>query len=82
MLTGGTGGVANFSGMITGIGGITVNGTGTVNLSGANTYLGGTTCYRWSLIASVSGGLCPPASRVDASTTATSIICRQRSIGG
>ena len=32
ILTGGSGGVANFSGMISGVGGITVSGSGTVNL--------------------------------------------------
>jgi fibronectin-binding autotransporter adhesin len=51
VLTGGTGGVANFSGMISGVGGVTVNGTGTVNLSVANNYGGGTTVKAGLLVA-------------------------------
>jgi autotransporter-associated beta strand protein len=42
ILTGGTGGTANFTGNITGTGAVNVGGAGTVNLSGANTYSGGT----------------------------------------
>ncbi|HEX4054277.1 MAG TPA: autotransporter-associated beta strand repeat-containing protein [Tepidisphaeraceae bacterium] len=57
VLTGGAGGVANFSGNITGVGGINVNGTGTVDLSGSNTYAGGTTVSGGTLIAAVSGAL-------------------------
>jgi fibronectin-binding autotransporter adhesin len=40
VLTSGTGGVANFGGNITGAGGITIAGTGVVNLSGINSYQG------------------------------------------
>jgi fibronectin-binding autotransporter adhesin len=40
VLTSGAGGVSNFSGNITGVGGITIAGTGVVNLSGTNSYQG------------------------------------------
>ena len=49
-LTSAPGGVANFNGMITGVGGITVSGSGTVNLGGANGYLGSTHVTGGSLI--------------------------------
>ena len=42
VLTGGTGGTANFSGIISGAGGVIASGAGTVTLSGVNTYGGGT----------------------------------------
>jgi hypothetical protein len=58
VLTGGTGGVANFSGNITGIGGITAGGIGTVDLSGANGYAGTTSVSSGStLISAVTGAL-------------------------
>jgi fibronectin-binding autotransporter adhesin len=57
VLTGGAGGVANFSGAITGAGAVTASGTGTVNLSIYNSYSGGTTVSGGTLIAAVSGAL-------------------------
>jgi autotransporter-associated beta strand protein len=50
VLTSGTGGTANFSGNITGVGGVSVGGTGTVDISGANTYGGGTTVNTGTLV--------------------------------
>src|ERR1019366_8212570 len=49
VLTGGAGGIANFSGTITGAGGVTVNGTGTVNFSAAETYNGATAINQGTL---------------------------------
>jgi autotransporter-associated beta strand protein len=56
VLTGGSGGVANFSGNVAGTGAVIVNGTGTVNLSGANTYSVGTTLTAGTLVASNTTG--------------------------
>lgn len=49
VLTSGSGGAANFSGNITGVGGITIAGTGVVTLSGTNSYQGVTNVTSGSL---------------------------------
>ena len=69
-LTGGTGGLANFSGMITGNGGITASGSGTVDLSGVNGYLGSTHVTGGSLILASSGTIASTTITVDAATNA------------
>ncbi len=71
VLTGGTGGVANFTGMLTGIGGITASGSGTVNLSGANGYLGSTHVTGGSLVLASSGTIASTTITVDAATNAS-----------
>lgn len=43
LTAGGTNASTTFSGIISGLGGLNINGTGTLTLSGANTYQGGTT---------------------------------------
>ena len=56
--------------MITGVGGITVSGSGTVNLSGANAYLGNTHVTGGSLILTSSGTIASTTITVDAATNA------------
>ncbi len=63
-LTGGTGGVANFSGNITGVGGVTASGTGIVNLSGANGYGGATGVSSGATLVSTVTGALPTGTHV------------------
>jgi len=58
-LTSAAGGVANFNGMINGIGGITVSGAGTVNLSGADSYRGTTNVLSGSALVIAAAGALP-----------------------
>ncbi len=69
-LTSVAGGVANFTGMISGNGGITASGSGTVNLSGTNGYLGSTHVTGGSLILASSGTIASTTITVDAATSA------------
>jgi autotransporter-associated beta strand protein len=51
------GGVTNFTGIISGVGGITTNGPGSIHLSGANTYQGSTTINAGTLTLDAAGSL-------------------------
>jgi hypothetical protein len=64
ILTGGSGGVANFSGNITGVGGITAGGSGTVDLTGANIYGGGTKVTSGATLLIAAAGALPASSKV------------------
>ena len=57
VLTGGTGGTANFSGVLNGSGGVTVNGTGTVNFSAPEIYSGPTAISQGTLMIATSGSI-------------------------
>jgi len=57
-------GVTNFTGMISGIGGITASGTGTVNLSGANSYGGTTNVSSGATLVSAANGALPIGTNV------------------
>jgi len=63
-LTSAAGGVVNFTGMITGIGGITASGTGTVNLSGANSYGGTTNLSSGAALVIAAAGALPSGSTI------------------
>ncbi len=63
-LTSVTGGVVNFTGAISGIGGITATGAGTVNLSGADSYGGTTNVSSGSSLVIAAAGALPSGSKV------------------
>ncbi len=64
VLTGGAGGLANFSGNVTGTGAITVNGTGTVDLSGTNLYNGATNVTSGAALVIAATGALPSGSAI------------------
>jgi autotransporter-associated beta strand protein len=63
-LTSAAGGVVNFTGMITGIGGITASGAGTVNLSGADSYNGTTNVTSGAALVIAAAGALPSGSTI------------------
>jgi autotransporter-associated beta strand protein len=63
-LTSTAGGVVNFNGNITGVGGITVGGAGTVNLGGANSYGGPTNVSSGSMLVISTAGALPSGSAI------------------
>jgi fibronectin-binding autotransporter adhesin len=64
VLASGTGGTANFSGAITGGGGIGTSGTGTVNLSAVNGYTGSTAVSSGSTLDAMVTGALPTGTHV------------------
>jgi autotransporter-associated beta strand protein len=63
-LTSAAGGIVNFRGNISGAGGITIGGIGTINLSGANTYAGTTNVSSGSDLVIAAAGALPTGTTI------------------